>query len=466
MRSRPILGVVLLLAVLAAAPQPVHAWSGADTDGDGVPDGLDCAAGYDQAWEVPGEAADLSLALGAGAETILTWTDPPTAGAWTLYDTLRSPAPGDFGGPAICVESDDGSDTVAVDTDVPAAGELFCYLVRAENFCASGTLGDPSPTGERSGRPCASPFVCADGMDPVTVGHVDAGDAPRLDEASGLAQSRRNPDVLWSHNDDKEDERIFAIKRDGTVLATYDLDMNPFLAVDPEDNAVGPGPVEGESYVYLGDIGSNDGIWGCFDENSDQGGCSGCDLNAGENCVERDLVVARTVEPVVDPQQSPPLEELNYPASVMTFAFPSTMLGRRQNVETMLLDPVTKDLYFVTKSLATPRVFRAAYPQSEVSVNSLDYVADIDDLSTPTGGDISSDGELIAIRTATEIRIWSRPQTGDLWDAFASPYCSVPAAAEPKGESVALDASNAGSFYTLSERGSGPRHVPIYFFRF
>ena len=44
-----------------------------------------------------------------------------------------------------------------------------------------------------------------------------------VDEASGLAGSRKNPYVLWTHNDKGDSARIFAMNMDGTHLGIYNL---------------------------------------------------------------------------------------------------------------------------------------------------------------------------------------------------------------------------------------------------
>jgi hypothetical protein len=75
--------------------------------------------------------------------------------------------------------------------------------------------------------------------------------APALVELSGLAASRRNLDVLWTHNDGSRD-RLYALRLDGTLLATWRLNQT---VDDLEDLAIGPGPTPGVTYLYVGDIG-------------------------------------------------------------------------------------------------------------------------------------------------------------------------------------------------------------------
>ena len=55
-----------------------------------------------------------------------------------------------------CVESDDGLDTMAVDTDPIPLGFVRYYLLRAEDECpdGKGTLGMSSASVVRLGRNC------------------------------------------------------------------------------------------------------------------------------------------------------------------------------------------------------------------------------------------------------------------------------------------------------------------------
>ena len=76
-----------------------------------------------------------------------------------------------------------------------------------------------------------------------------------LDEVSGLAASRKNPDVLWVHNDSGGSPRVFALNAAGDHLGIYNL--NGAQATDYEDIAIGPGPTAGTDYLYVADTGNN-----------------------------------------------------------------------------------------------------------------------------------------------------------------------------------------------------------------
>ena len=67
---------------------------------------------------------------------------------------LRADSPQGFLAGGVCVEADEGADTIATDLDEPLSEQVFYYLIRAENPCGAGSLG-AGAAGERSGLDCA-----------------------------------------------------------------------------------------------------------------------------------------------------------------------------------------------------------------------------------------------------------------------------------------------------------------------
>jgi hypothetical protein len=113
--------------------------SDCDLDGENLlidPDDTDPSC-----WAAPGEVGTVTF---TNRDT-LAWLPPDLPGApmaSIFYDVIRSEDPSDFTTEAICVETDDGLDTAATDFDLPDLGTAFYYLVRAENPCASGAMGN------------------------------------------------------------------------------------------------------------------------------------------------------------------------------------------------------------------------------------------------------------------------------------------------------------------------------------
>jgi len=129
-----------------------------DLDGLSECDG-DCDDTDGGIWETPGEVQALTLDHNTGTGiTTLHWSSPASPGCLVpLYDSLRSPAPDDFGAVAFCVESDDGSDTTATENATPGANTVRYILIRAEDACpvGEGSLGQDSDGMPRpAGRSC------------------------------------------------------------------------------------------------------------------------------------------------------------------------------------------------------------------------------------------------------------------------------------------------------------------------
>ena len=80
-----------------------------------------------------------------------------------------------------------------------------------------------------------------------------------LTEASGLANGITSSKYLWTHEDSGGDIVIHLLnKRTAQIVATYKLAGTQHI--DWEDMCIGPGPVGGKNYLYIGDIGDNNAM--------------------------------------------------------------------------------------------------------------------------------------------------------------------------------------------------------------
>lgn len=70
-------------------------------------------------------------------------------------------------------------------------------------------------------------------------------------ESSGVIASRGHPGVLWTHNDQNNPAVIYAITRDGNLIAEFRVDARND---DWEDIAI-----DDDGHLYLGNIGNNGG---------------------------------------------------------------------------------------------------------------------------------------------------------------------------------------------------------------
>ncbi|MDH3629225.1 MAG: putative metal-binding motif-containing protein, partial [Acidobacteriota bacterium] len=129
--------------------------SGTADDGDADSDTVlvcdDCDDGNFDVNALPSESQNLLFV----DPTTMQWSAPAMLGGTSVnYDVLRTDAADDFVTLPVCVESDDGSDTQAVDANVPASGAVFFYLSRPLNACGDGSPGADSDAIERAAATC------------------------------------------------------------------------------------------------------------------------------------------------------------------------------------------------------------------------------------------------------------------------------------------------------------------------
>jgi hypothetical protein len=254
-----------------------------------------------------------------------------------------------------------------------------------------------------------------------------------IDESSGIAASRRNPGLYWTHNDSGDGPFLYAFDRRGGKGGTWRVAGAE--ALDWEDIAAGPGAQPGQSYLYIGDIGDND------KERSE-------------------IVVYRVSEPVVteadadtscfEPQETAPAEaiRLKYPDG-------------RHDSEALAVHPVTGDLYIITKTRgasAAAVVYKLAAPISTSTVNTLEKVSA---LRTPgllpgmiTGADISPDGRKVILCdyfNAYELSLADKSQ-GSFDDIWKQPVMIVRLGKRPQGEAVCYRLDGRAILATSEER--------------
>lgn len=264
------------------------------------------------------------------------------------------------------------------------------------------------------------------------------------DEVSGLAASRRSPGVLWAHSDSGNSPALYAIDEDGTLLAAYTLDGA--VNVDWEDLAIGPGPVPGVDYLYVGDTGNN-------------------------NLLRASLTIYRVPEPVVALGQTPVTTTLSG-VDALQVMYP-LFLVTNYDCETLWVDPVSADLYLVTKDTTGNRdggvsaVFAFPAPHGTGPPVTMTQVASIA-LGTllpnlAVGGDLAVDGSGALLKTYDKVLYWPRAG-GQSWaDALLGQPCVLPYIFEVQGEALAFDATATG-YYTASEQAflGTPRPLRYY----
>lgn len=122
-----------------------------DYDRDEHGTASDCDDTEDEFWSDPSEVRNLSWS----SKTSLVWISPADRGCFEglFYDTLRTTTPASFA-TATCIEAQD-TDTQADDDETPGPGQVFFYLIRADNDCPGlGSLGAGSDGVPRVGPWC------------------------------------------------------------------------------------------------------------------------------------------------------------------------------------------------------------------------------------------------------------------------------------------------------------------------
>ena len=257
---------------------------------------------------------------------------------------------------------------------------------------------------------------------------ADAGTVAdtELTEISGLAASRAHPGVLWAHDDSGSEPTLSALDATGQPLGTYRV--AGASAWDWEDLAAGPGPEEGRSYLYVGDIGDN-------------------------TDTRETVIVYRVPEPTSAPKGPGGTLE---GAAVIRLAYPDGP----SNAESLFVDPRSGDLFIVTKEReeSSARLLRAeaasledgaTVPVQEVArvplPGTLPPV-----LGLPTSADISPDGSIVLVRTYASVLAFARPEGEPVAEAFAQEPCEAPRPRERQGEALAFTADGDG-YLTVSE---------------
>ena len=106
-----------------------------DSDGDGLPDGEDCAPLVNSAWMVPDQVPN-PLAISSGQ--VLSWLRIPQSNVYNVYSgTVTSPF---TYSPACLVPEVPGLSTSVNVGPAPGVGTAFYYLVGGVNACGSGPL--------------------------------------------------------------------------------------------------------------------------------------------------------------------------------------------------------------------------------------------------------------------------------------------------------------------------------------
>lgn len=303
-------------------------------------------------------------------------------------------------------------------------------------------------------------------------------DSTTLSEASGLVSSIINPGILWTHNDMGYQRHggngrgptstIIASRDDGTIARAYHLEGAE--ALDYEDIAAGSGPVEGQHYLYVGDIGGARGqrenivVYRVAEPIVTDG-----DIDDGGGDAVPDASSVSTTSSTASPPVSAATEKVNSDGSIslsdwdaLTLTYPG---GHQHNAESLMYDPLTHHLYLISRDDGS--IWRTERVWSEEGNATMNLVQVGTKKSQPlrpaTGADVSRDGREVLVKHYASILYYCREPGEDLGMVLSTREgIKVPYKREIRGESVAFSAQRELGYYTLSESGGKGRDVPLY----
>lgn len=249
-----------------------------------------------------------------------------------------------------------------------------------------------------------------------------------MKEISGMACSRVTPGYIWEHGDENmdSDRRLLAIQPDGT----QQMELQISTSSDRDDwEDICTGIYGGKNYIFIGAIGDND-------------------LKYKDK-----YYIYYFEEPAITSGST------TITASEIVFGYPD---NKAYNTETLMYDNVEQMFYVVTKvEGGVCSLYSLPFKTNYSGVQKLTKVCDLGNGSTfnfCTGGDITPDGNWMAIKNKQYILLWERQGSESLSvTATRRPVQIAAYEEEAQGESLAWD--DYTTFYTTSDQ---KKDVPIY----
>lgn len=241
-------------------------------------------------------------------------------------------------------------------------------------------------------RPSESVGPCTVASGPATL--------PDIPETSGLAVSRRDPGLLWSHNDSGNAAELFGLDLTGTVRQRVRV---PIKTRDWED--ISAARCQLNDCLYIADIGDN-------------------------SQARRQIRIHRVAEPAPGETEAAPPESFN-----------GTYADGPHNAEAMFV--IGEDFFIITRD-RTGGVYRSTHlGRNELSFRRIGQLG----LGSVTDAEASSDEKTVVVRTSHQFALY---RTDDLIAGRDAPYVRIPidGLKEAQGEGVALD---GGMVYLSSE---------------
>lgn len=313
----------------------------------------------------------------------------------------------------------------------------LCATIALVFGTATAATGDCEPPGDAAEALSTSltdlPIPrCGSWGEPQKMGKIHSD---KLTEISGIAVSRRNPGVLWVHNDDG-DAVIHALNRKGERIGSIELD--DIDLEDWEDISVGPGP-DGRPYIYVADTGDNDD-----------------DRN--------DISIIRFPEPLVDAETDP---DDDFKVELEAEVFPFQYENGPADAEAMVVMPDGRPVIFTKREDGKATVHRLnTLENPDIEVHIAEKLGKLETAdgregtrAWATGADVTPDGRRLFIRTKRYAYQFDLDQNE--WGLEKPKKLEghrIPTHDEPQAEAIAYDPFLNG-YWHVSEG----RHEKLYF---
>lgn len=261
-----------------------------------------------------------------------------------------------------------------------------------------------------------------------------------LREASGLAVSRRSPQLLWAHNDSGWGPILYAVGPKGQgrgrvkVLETSDEDWEDMASFE----------LDGKPYLLVADV--------------------------GDNRAKRRMVWLHVIE---EPELDGPMTEVK-PAWSIAVRYPDGPA----DCEAVAVDTDRREALLLTKRQKPPRLYRVSIDDGRVGgrhapLRTAELVAEVSNIpppdstdlvedplfgawrSQPTSMDMSADGRQIVVLTYRHAYLYRRA-TGQSWSeafAIAPEIVLLPRMRQP--EAIAFG-SDASTIFVTTEKKPSP----------
>jgi len=299
---------------------------------------------------------------------------------------------------------------------------LIVFVCTASWACKYASSNDRgAPAFDQSKSPYEAPKI---------VGKIESVE---IDESSGLAASKCQQDVFWTHNDSGDGAYIFALNSKGGHLGTWKVQNAENF--DWEDLAAFKDS-SGTCFLYIGEIGNTNKL------------------------ARTEHKIYRVKEPAVSSDNKNSTRKnplLTDPAENMRFRYSDTP----HDSETLMVNPMSGDIYVLTKGSREPSAVYKLKPVFDAeTVLKADKISDLMLPAVPsgllTGGSISPDGRRVILCDYSAGYEFTLPEgAGSFDDIWKQKPAIVDIGDRKQGEAISYS-SDGNSVFATSEKKNSP----------